>query len=53
LTSNGTVQVFLTKEESKEKFEDYFSEMPWAAVPFGSPSVSKLYARFCKTDMQM
>lgn len=40
--------VYINLETDQQKFEEYFAEQPWAALPFGSEHAAKLAKRFCK-----
>lgn len=38
--------IFVTGDRAESDFQGYFAEMPWLAIPFGDPRLSKLNERF-------
>ncbi|XP_077995351.1 nucleoredoxin-like [Glandiceps talaboti] len=38
--------IFVSSDRSEESFDQYFSSMPWLAIPYGDPRVSQLSKRF-------
>jgi len=38
--------IFVSGDRDQKQFDEYFGEMPWAAVPYGSKAIDKLNARF-------
>ena len=43
---NEVEVVFVTADHDKEGFEEYYSEQPWAAVPFDAAEKDKLSEKF-------
>ena len=38
--------VFISGDQDEDQFKEYYAEMPWLAIPFGDPRLSKLNTRF-------
>lgn len=38
--------VLITRDQNKEDFENYFSKMPWLAIPFEDPRINILIEKF-------
>lgn len=38
--------VFASSDKSQEQFDEYYGEMPWAALPYGDKRIAKLSSKF-------